>query len=204
MTDTTAQAYGELTKAYDFFNGKLFNGKLPKCLITFQRKAKAYGYFCPDRFASADAICDEIAMNPSHFRHRSVTKTLSTLVHEMAHLEQAHFGKPSRGGYHNLEWAMMMERVGLYPSDTAQPGGKRSGPSMSHYIIESGVFDVACKDLLASGLTITWADAANEEERKKKAVTRAKYTCPTCMLNMWGKPDVDILCMACDEQMEEI
>src|ERR1700722_1296142 len=134
--DATSQAYGELNRAYDFFNEKFFGGALPKCLITLQRKAKAYGYFCPDRFASSSDLCDEIAMNPSHFRDRSVTKTLSTLVHEMVHLKQQHFGKPSRGGYHNLEWAYMMEQVGLYPSDTAQPGGKRSGASVSHYIIE--------------------------------------------------------------------
>ena len=27
------------------------------------------------------------------------------LVHEMAHLQQHHFGKPSRMSYHNKEWA---------------------------------------------------------------------------------------------------
>jgi len=122
----------------------------------------------------------------------------------MVHLKQQHFGKPSRSGYHNLEWAYMMEQVGLYPSDTAQPGGKRSGAKVSHYIIEGGVFDVACKELLATGLTITWADAANEEQRKKKAVTRAKYSCPMCGLNMWGKPGVFVSCMSCEETMEEV
>ena len=40
----------------------------------------------------------------------------------MTHLEQAHFGKPSRNGYHNKEWADLMERVGLMPSDTGAPG----------------------------------------------------------------------------------
>jgi hypothetical protein len=32
-------------------------------------------------------------------------RSLSTLVHEMAHLQQNHFGKSSRTGYHNKEWA---------------------------------------------------------------------------------------------------
>jgi predicted SprT family Zn-dependent metalloprotease len=43
------------------------------------------------------------------------------MTNEMAHLEQHHFGKPSRSGYHNKEWAGMMKAVGLIPSDTAAP-----------------------------------------------------------------------------------
>ena len=45
----------------------------------------------------------------------------------MTHLEQHHFGQPSRNGYHNKQWAELMKSVGLFPSDTAQPGGKETG-----------------------------------------------------------------------------
>src|SRR5262245_14971271 len=37
------------------------------------------------------------------------SQILSTLVHEMVHGEQHHYGKPSRGGYHNKQWADWME-----------------------------------------------------------------------------------------------
>ena len=36
-------------------------------------------------------------------------------------------------GYHNKEWAAMMQAVGLVPSDTAAEGGKMTGQGVSHY-----------------------------------------------------------------------
>ena len=209
--EPTTQAYGEFQKAYDFFNERLFAGQLPRCLITLQRKSRAYGYFCGERFVSTGDVadhCDEIAMNPTHFRNRTAAQTFSTLAHEMAHLWQMHLGNPPKDkegnlrAYHNLEWAAKMEAIGLYPSSTAKPGGKRTGAKVSHYIIEGGPFDIACKELLTTGLTITWSDA-NEELRKKKASTRSKYVCPMCQLAMWGKPEALISCMTCEETMEE-
>lgn len=73
--------------------------------------------------------CDEIALNPELLEERSVKETLSTLVHEMVHLEQEHFGEAPKRAYHNKQWAEWMDRVGLVPSTTAAPGGKRTGAS---------------------------------------------------------------------------
>src|SRR5690242_13502110 len=116
----TQRTYKTLDDAYRFFNEHLFGSHLPGCLITMQRSKKAYGYFAGNRFGSLDGaeVTDEIALNPSHFHTRTTEQSLSTLVHEMTHLEQHHFGKPSRAGYHNKEWAGMMRAVGLIPSDT--------------------------------------------------------------------------------------
>ena len=65
----------------------------------------------------------EIALNPDTFEDRTDMEILNTLAHEMCHLWQHYFGKPSRGGYHNREWATMMEKIGLMPSSTSEPGG---------------------------------------------------------------------------------
>lgn len=139
-TDPTARTYSALIDAYAFFNARLFSGQLPPCLLTLQRRKQAYGYFSGRRFTTRDgtAITDEIALNPSHFAERTTEEILSTLVHEMVHLEQAHFGMPSRGRYHNTEWARMMRAVGLIPSDTGEPGGKETGQRVSHFIEEGG------------------------------------------------------------------
>ena len=40
----TAKTYAALNRAFDFFNDRLFGGELPPCLVTLQRKNKAYGY----------------------------------------------------------------------------------------------------------------------------------------------------------------
>ena len=84
----TQRTYKTLDDAYRFFNQRLFGGKLPGCLITMQRSRTAYGYFAGGRFGTMDGreITDEIALNPSHFRSRTTEQSLSTLVHEMAHL----------------------------------------------------------------------------------------------------------------------
>lgn len=163
----------EFNHAYDYFNDKLFGGRLPSCVITLHRHKKAYGYFWGHTWAhlKGEIITDEIVMNPDHFRDRSTAEMLSTLVHEMCHLQQHHVGKPSRGGYHNKEWALMMEAVGLIPSDTAEAGGKRTGQKVSHYIQPGGPFDLACTALLDGGYTLPWAvrTAGEEEVRKTKA-----------------------------------
>lgn len=200
--NATQQAYGELQTAYNFFNEKLFGGQLPHCLITLQRKNRARGYFSPERFASVDmSIVDEIAMNPMHFESRTVTETLSTLVHEMVHLWQQHFGKPSRSAYHNAQWGDKMEQIGLMPSDTGKEGGKRTGQQMTHYIIQNSCFGIECEKLLATGLKITWMDRATQ---KKKQAPRAKYHCDMCNSNVWGKGGLMIMCMACEQEMEEV
>jgi len=39
-----------LGAAFEHFNIELFDGTLPVCLITLQRRRSTYGYFSPDRF----------------------------------------------------------------------------------------------------------------------------------------------------------
>jgi predicted SprT family Zn-dependent metalloprotease len=88
-----------------------------------QRRNGSYGHFCGERFETRDGqeITDEISINPRHLRTRPVVDSLSTLGHEMVHLEQFHFGKPGRGRYHNKEWAAWMDRIGLIPSHRHRP-----------------------------------------------------------------------------------
>jgi hypothetical protein len=201
--DPTATTYATLNNAYDFFNRRLFEGRLPRCLITIQRSKKCYGYFAANRFGAPDgqSVTDEIALNPTHFASRTHQQTLSTLVHEMTHLEQQHFGKPSKGGYHNAEWAEMMRRVGLVPSNTGQPGGKPVGPKMSHYIEANGRFDLACIDLMRdAGFRGLFIDLWDEAKAKKKAASKTKYTCPDCGFNAWAKPDTSLICGTCFDE----
>ena len=164
---------------------------------------------CPDgrpRFASLDdpqEVTDEIALNPTHFADRTQTQTLSTLVHEMVHLWQHHFGTPSRAGYHNKEWAAEMREIGLIPSDTGQPGGKDVGQKVSHYIDGGGLFARSCAAYLADGAAFLYHDRAGDAAgvRKKKAASKTRYTCPDCGLNAWAKPAIRLLCGDCNEPM---
>jgi predicted SprT family Zn-dependent metalloprotease len=202
--DPTRITYESLMVAYDFFNERLFGRHLPRCLITMQRKKRVYGYFSKGRFGTLEGeVTDEIALNPMHFRNRTTEQCLSTLVHEMTHLRQHHFGKPSRIGYHNSEWGDLMRAVGLIPSSTGAPGGKPTGQRVSHYIELDGAFAIACAELLRDGFTLRYADLFDDEEaKKKKAESKTKYTCPQCGLNAWAKPDAHIMCEACATRMD--
>lgn len=155
----TAESYEELDSAYAFFNERLFDGALPGCLITLQRKKTSFGSWSPERFVNlAGTRTDEIALNPEYFATRPVEDVLSTLVHEQCHQWRYRSGEPSRRGYHDRRWAEKMIEVGLVPSDTGAPGGKSVGEKMSHYINPDGPFYHACKELLTSSFGILWFD----------------------------------------------
>ena len=199
----TEETYSELQSAYDYFNKTLFNQKLPPCLITLQRHGRYYGYFSPERFKhrNEDTTTDEIAINPDYIHQVDIIEVLATLVHEMVHLQQEHFGTPSRSRYHNKQWAKMMEAVGLIPSDTGKPGGNKTGQAMSHYIEPNGLFDSHCRQLIEQGINLSWGDRFGRKEQKPKN-GRIKYTCSGCRLNAWAKPEISIICGQCHEVLQ--
>ena len=179
----TLETYTDLQKYYDIFNEKFFNGKLPNCLITYQRGQNFMAYYSPKRFKKGDNQTDEIAMNPTAFLSHDKTQILQTLLHEMCHLEQEHFGKPSRGGYHNKEWGTMMKRVGLQPFGVGKDNyGKEVGQKMNDKIIEGGVFDQFIKsdeyvlemwmDASTSGISLPELEAEEKKDNKKLLETK--------------------------------
>lgn len=198
--------YITLSAAFDFFNRRLFQSSLPPCLITLQRHAGARGYYSAKRFegrGDATRFTDEIAFNPAAFEDRTDAQILSTLVHEMVHHWQAHWGKPSRNCYHNLEWAEKMEAVGLLPTDTGEPGGRRVGQRVTHCIMAGRAFDKACTELLAGGVRVEWQSRENPPSARAKARSKTKYSCPGCGLNAWAKPGVHLVCGECEEDLVE-
>ena len=227
----TEQAHTELQVAYDFFNGRLFGARLPACMIVYNRKANSRGYYAHERWISGDSeIVPEIAMNPEYFLTRPLKEVLSTLAHEMCHFEQfalwqtdPDVEEPSRRGYHNKGWGKLMKRIGLFPSSTAQPGGKETGQKVSHYILAGGPFDLAVEELLESGFKLTWSDryafaavqarlsagieggegeGDGEGEGPKPPKSKYKYTCGGCNAGVWGKPGLNINCGDCDSEFQ--
>lgn len=219
----TSQAYGELQTAFDHYNRELFDGALPLCLITMQREKRTYGYFSPKRFVHRHdkQTTDEIAINPSYFATVPLLEVLQTMVHEMAHAWQEHFGTPSRRTYHNAEWADKMESIGLMPSSTGKPGGKRTGEKMADYPIPGGRFLQATDALLANGFFVSWLDRHPPAQRigatgdddagdlvelvgelgellvpqePRNRSNRVKFRCPECGAQAWGKPGLKLLC----------
>jgi predicted SprT family Zn-dependent metalloprotease len=177
----TNEFYGQLQYAYDHFNKDLFEGQLPPCLITVQREKNTTGYFSPSRWSNREGSqAHEIALHPGYFIDRQLIEVFQTLVHEQCHLWQHEFGRPSRTGYHNQEWAAKMISIGLIPSSTGLLGGKSVGQKMSDYPDENGAFKNSCLKLTSNGFHFKWADrrvaksqgeyidAVNSREKKRQ------------------------------------
>jgi len=206
--DITRAEYQAFQEAYDFFNAELFGGKLPNVLVTLQRHARAKGYFSPERFSGRlnDKVAvHELALNPDSFIGRTDEEILSTLVHEMTHVWQQTYGRVPRRAYHDRQWAAKMKEIGLQPSTTGSPGGKETGQSVTHYIVDGGAYANAYGKLKERGFQLHWESAPGEEgARANKKASKTKYTCPECGQNAWAKPNALLICGACYEQDDSV
>jgi predicted SprT family Zn-dependent metalloprotease len=262
MPSPSQEIYSAVEKAYTFFNQELFAGQLPDCLIVLQRQPKMMGYVSPKRWVNSNKrFVDELAINPEYFLGYPLIEIMQTLVHEQCHIWQAKFGSPGRRNYHNAEWANKMQDIGLMPSHTGLPGGKKTGEHMNDYAILGGKFQEAYTRLIEVGFHLPWLDriplvrkdktpsvfsttgepidnrlqqneidiysaAVGEEliehqqqsdlsivepllapirlENNLKKNTRVKYRCTACGNQLWGKPNMNIICGDCQLAFKSI
>ena len=221
----TEEQYLALNGAYKYFNRKLFGGELPGCILNFSRKKNTHGFMAPERWrrvGEEEHSIHEISLTPTTL-YREPFEVFSTLVHEMAHLWQWDFGNPSRSGYHNKEWAVKMIEIGLIPSDTGQRGGKQTGQQMTHYIEKNGKYEKAfhsmskkftlpftslegdiMRSLLSGGAGGINVDGGKRSKKSlmPRSRNKTKYSCPSCKVNVWGRPNLKIRCEDCDQLYE--
>ena len=214
METPSLTIYSEMQHAFSHLNRTLFGGKLPEVVLSLQRKANVRGYYSPSRYRKKgaeegdllalalgeedDFSLDEIALNPDMLLHRSDKESLSTLAHEQVHQWVEQFTSGARRGHHCKRWAAKMKEIGLQPSSTGEPGGKETGSSVTHYIIQGGAFDRAAEALLKTGFRFAWGSVA-ALPKEGKAGKRVKYVCPACGAAVWGKADLNLQCLDCDE-----
>jgi len=225
ITPPTTHQFTKYQKLYDYYNQKLFNKELPFCLLILSRRmARVCGHFSKDRWRDEKGNkTHEINLNPVYLARAEEMDICQTLVHEMVHLWQYEFGKPSRRGYHNKEWAAKMQSVGLMPSDTGMPGGKITGERMSDYPIVGGIFEKVYKEM-PKDLMLPFKSAepigeleflaaliGNSEEVGTAAPVvaptkrnKTKYTCLHCKANVWGKPELEVICRSCLQEAIKI
>jgi predicted SprT family Zn-dependent metalloprotease len=200
-TPSTEQ-YAAFEVIFNHFNAELFEGRLSPVMLAFSKKQKSLGYYKHERWrrpGEERGRVGEIALTPEHLAddERDVA---STVVHEMVHLWQFTYGKASRRGYHNAEWAAKMEALGLVPSNTGEPGGKRTGQGMTHYIVEGGPFTMAYEKLGRDVLLPFIAGSAvlkDKPEPKPADPSKTKFTCPVCGDSARGKVTLQIDCHKC-------
>lgn len=224
MNDTPTEIfYGLFQYLFDEYNQLLFDGSLTDCLIVITRKKNVMGHYSHKRWLDEDENkTDELALNPNMFHRYELTEICQTFVHEMCHGWQYHYGTPSRGGYHNKEWAEKMISVGLMPSSNGQVGGKTTGQKMSDYPIPGSKFDLFTKEVLNNKVFAQLYYEINptlmasidplkpflpqikglsliQDNQTTGKKTKIKYSC-ACS-NVWGKPDLELYCKICEEDL---
>lgn len=214
----------EFIAIFDAMNHRFWNSTLEDCIFTWTRKKRTLGYYSPERLSrTTGETCAEIALNPEWLAVLDPIAAISVLAHEVVHHQRHTQGpvdaKGRRGslGYHDSAWAEEMKRIGLYPSNTGRPGGNETGKQMMHYIIEGGPFDLLSQELLEQGLWFHWHENIDvkaefdfdksdpfavgrklKPKTRKTKLSRSKFTCPSCNLNAWAKPDARLLCAQCN------
>ena len=201
MMKYTEKEYVNLDFACQYFNEALFDNVLPGLLITYQRKANSRGFYHPSRFRhreNGEEAISELALNPDLFEDRSDMEILSTLVHELVHHWQQNFGKPSKGAYHNKEFAAKMDEIGLQPTDDGTEEGKPTGRKITHLIIPGGKFDELAKKFLEEyKFKLNWESlTAQKSEKKKTDPSKVKFICE-CPNSIWGKIFSLVICPDC-------
>lgn len=208
--------YDKFYRAYRIYNERLFGNGLGDIIITFVRKPLVKGYYSFSRFQYLDdsgKTVSEISINPEYFAKASDKMVLSTLVHEMCHMYHDTVRNNCVRGYHDKAWAEIMEGIGLIPSSTGQPGGKKTGFLMSHYIQSGGRFDVVTEEVLKDGFSRGFIEVCVDEKRlSEKDVDAAKggygqgrrfkYSCGCS--NVWGKKNLNLKCNICGNDFKEI
>lgn len=163
QVNTTRRFYDQLSMMSNRFNQDLFDGALPAPLFTLRRggQSLAHCLYANWQGNAGDAIA-EISLNPGLFAQHSWLTLMRSIAEQLCHLWQHCHGTPSRPGYHNKEWSNKLETIGLMPSSTGEPGGRRTGQIMASYPIEGGRFIRTCSDLavrdLRLSLTARWSE----------------------------------------------
>ncbi len=212
----TQKQFQFLENLYQFYNHTLFGGILPEIMLNFFRGKNFSGFFSASKWKDDNnTIIHEITINPQCISDVYDVEFHQTLVHEMVHLWQLEFGKTSRNGYHNSEFANKMIEIGLMPSHTGKIGGRTTGQKMGDYFLEDGAFVLAFKKLqenqfeLKKLLPKSTQNETTEnkflkpipEEKPKK--NKTKYTCK-CKKNLWGKAGLVFHCKDCETQFKEV
>ena len=83
--------------------------------------------------------------------------------------------------------------IGLIPSATGLPGGKRTGQGIKHYIEPNGRFEQAFRKMPSACLW-PFRPAVFEGQKSRGYSEKMSYQCIGCGAKVWGKGGLGLLC----------
>lgn len=209
MNTRSAAFIAPFVSLHRYMNELLFESTLTDPVITATHDKKTRAHFAHRRYIDTMTgdTAHEIAVNPMTFcdGDGAARKAVAaTFVHEMVHQQiEELVGTPKGGGYHCKAWAMAMENVGLMPSHTGKPGGRRTGQFVTHYIMDGGPFAHAFETMpenvfwLPLKVAPEWRHGG-ASNTSRKTVYGCECTPPR---TIYGKPGMqDIVCLLCSSE----
>lgn len=197
---TMAELQAALQAAFNAINRDFYKGELEKVIITVKenRKKHAYGWIELDKnWTQNGKARHEINIAADYIGKRSVVETITTLMHEMAHLFnlQHDIKDTTRSGiYHNKEFKKTAEAHGLKVAQV-----DKIGWSLTTATKETAEW--IKKNIPIKSFGVYKRSAEKDPTRAKTKQSMRKYVCPACGLIARLTKDAKIACMECAEEM---
>ena len=201
---TMSEMGAGLMQAFNAINSYFYGSELEKPIITVKegKKKNAYGWIeTSQNWIQGKTERYEINISCDYIGERTVAETISTLMHEMAHLYniQHEIKDTSRAGiYHNTKFKETAEAHGLDISYNEHIGWSltRLKPTTKEWVEEN----INIKGFSVYKLT---KEKINKGTAKPKQSMR-KLVCPSCgLIVRVTKPNVKLLCVECNEELKE-
>ncbi len=191
-----------LARIYDFCNANIFGGELVRPVITVQRdeRNKTFGWWSVKKvWKENDKDEGEHELNiTAQELNRPVNEIAETMIHEMCHQYASvhNMQDTSRSGnYHNKLYKKIAETHGLSVEYT-----QKYGWTCTKLTDETAVlitqFVKDNPDNVIYRLPVTKGQCV-------KTLSTRKYVCPICGNSVRATKEVRIMCVDCNELMQE-
>lgn len=201
-TEKYIETVNYLAKLYDYCNAKLFNDELIRPVITVQRdeRNKTYGWWSVKKvWRENDKDEGEHELNiTAQQLNRPISQIAATMIHEMCHQYASvhNMQDTSRAGnYHNKLYKKIAESHGLTVECVATIGW-----SHTELTDETAALIAEFANHTPDG--VIYRLPVMKGQCVKASSTR-KYVCPVCGNSVRATKKVRIMCVDCNEFMQE-
>lgn len=208
----TSKLLKAIVKPADYFNQQIFSDILPPLIFRLSENPKRLAFYKPNAWKDDNEIVySEISFHKHLFYFETIEIMKVVVRMQICHLQYS-FGKPGLGHYYNFQFVQLMRAVGLACAPKNRKGS--TGRQMEDSIIPGGLFERKFFEM-PGNLKIPFVpvDEENAMVQPPDFNTRSicatnknkkKYCCPSCSLNAWAKPSVELTCKKCQRDLIEI
>lgn len=203
-----------LERVFRMLNDDMFGGQLEQPIITIQSSARSYGHYSvhPIWTVNGEEKRHEINIAAGTL-DRDLEYTVGTLLHEMCHMYNdtiLNIQDCSRGGtFHNRQFKVTAEAVGLIVTKTEKYGYSQTAPSdaLIEWILDHDIEEIRINRNEPHGVRIGGGTPAKSggliSVGSSTANHSRKYLCPCCGNSVRATKQVNVICGDCMAVMLE-